>query len=229
MTPTTTVVLAEPHSIYRAAISAALADRHDIAVAAEADDGDGAVAQVLEHRPSVAYLEATLPGSGALDACAAIKASDVPTRVLVVSKTPDRALLLAAIEAGADGYATKASSIEELADTIRKVDTGEACIPGSMLGVLLRDLIRRRREEEAGMQRVARLSKRERQVFTLLAAGLDHEAIAAELVVSPHTARTHIQNVLQKLDLHSRLEVVALDAELNVVERLNREEAMRSS
>ena len=83
-----------------------------------------------------------------------------------------------------------------------------------MLGTLLRTLIERRRAHAAAVELHDRLSDREKQVLTLVAEGLDKDAIARELVISPHTARTHIQNVLTKLEVHSRLEAAALVAEL---------------
>jgi DNA-binding NarL/FixJ family response regulator len=88
-----------------------------------------------------------------------------------------------------------------------------------MLGSLLRDLIQRRRHEDEAVELFSRLSKREKGVLALLAEGLDNDAIARELVISPHTARTHVQNVLRKLDVHSRMEAARLALDYNLVER----------
>jgi DNA-binding NarL/FixJ family response regulator len=138
--------------------------------------------------------------------------------VLGTDDTPE--LLVAAIEAGADGYVTTDAAIEDLCAALENVAAGHAMIPPEMLGSLLRTLIERRREHSAAMERYLRLSERERQVLTLLVGGLDKEDIAAELVISAHTARTHIQNVLTKLEVHSRLEAVALAAELDLTDEI---------
>jgi DNA-binding NarL/FixJ family response regulator len=87
---------------------------------------------------------------------------------------------------------------------------GEAFVPPRLLAPLLKGLIVRRREDDGVSQRVDRLSRREKEVFELLVSGHDQRGIANELVISPATARTHLQNVLRKLEVHSRLEATAL-------------------
>jgi DNA-binding NarL/FixJ family response regulator len=88
-----------------------------------------------------------------------------------------------------------------------------------MLGTLLRDLIVSSREEDVVVDRFASLSKREREVISLVAEGLDHEAISELLYLSPNTTRTHIQNVLRKLEVHSRLEAITLVTRYHLLER----------
>ena len=88
-----------------------------------------------------------------------------------------------------------------------------------MLGELLHTLIRRRREDDAALARFNRLSRREQEVLGLMVDGLDHQQIAAELIMSPHTARTHIQKVLEKLGVHSRLEAARFALDNNLLER----------
>ena len=218
----TTVLVADGHQLFRSAIAAALGRDGDIEVVGEASTCDEAERMVKELTPTIAYLDADLPGTGALELCASIKSSPIETRVLIVSEEADHELLLAAVEAGADAYLAKDAPVETLLDAARRASRGEAWIPPQMLGVLLRDLIQRRREEEGVLDRIDRLSRREREVLVLLIDGLDHEGIASELVVSPHTARTHIQNILQKLEVHSRLEAVALAHRHDLLNRLRK-------
>src|SRR5919106_687622 len=113
------------------------------------------------------------------------------------------------LEAGASGYLTKESPLAELIDAARAIHRGETLIPRRMLGALLARLIRRRREQDEALRRMSKLTRREKEVLALLAGGGDNDAIAQALVISPQTARTHIQNVLGKLGVHSRLEAAA--------------------
>lgn len=212
------VLVAESHTLFRAALKAGLEAEGDVEVVAEAGDRQEAETAVRRLVPDVAVLDATLPGDG-IGACASIKADDLATKVLILSEAPDEGVLLAAVEAGADGYIDRESSLSELVAAVRRLHSGEACIPPGMLGVLLRRLIERRRGEDSAVDRFSRLSRREKEVFALMVQGLDNRAIAAALVVSPHTVRTHAQNVLEKLKVHSRLEAATLAMEYNLIDR----------
>ena len=216
--PPVRVLVAQGHALFRAALKAGLRAQ-GVEVVAEACDGGGAVAEAKLHVPDVAVVDAGLPGDG-IATCASIKADDeLTTRVLILGEGPDEAVLLAAVEAGADGYVDREGSLSELVGAVRRLHAGEACIPPGMLGVLLRRLIERRRGEDSAVDRFSRLSRREKEVFALMVQGLDNRAIAAALVVSPHTARTHAQNVLEKLKVHSRLEAATMAMEYNLIDR----------
>src|SRR5207247_3996261 len=130
-------------------------------------------------------------------------------RVIVFSAQEDEQVLVEALEAGASGYLSKGSPLANLIEATRAVHRGEALIPPRMLGAVLRRLIVRRRERDEALKRMARLTRREREVLALVARGEDNDGIAQHLVISPETARTHIQNVLGKLGVHSRLEAAA--------------------
>lgn len=137
--------------------------------------------------------------------CAAIaQVWSAPT--LVLHNDSDVAVLTACLEAGASGFHTKDLSLDELGAALDAMLRGEAVIPRLMLGGLLKDLIHRRRQDDAADERYGRLTRREREILVIVAAGGDRDDIARTLFISPQTARTHIQNVLTKLDVHSRLE-----------------------
>jgi two-component system NarL family response regulator len=125
--------------------------------------------------------------------------------------------LLAAVEAGVTGYITKDVGVVDLLEGTRVVHRGEAMIPGRMLGTLLTTLLERRRREREMLLRISRLTVRERQVLELLAAGAKNRAIAGVLMISPDTARTHVQNLLPKLGLHSRLEAAGFARQADLV------------
>jgi cation transport ATPase len=129
--------------------------------------------------------------------------------------------LAAALEAGATGYLTADSDVDDLVECLRAVVDGETFIPACMLGGLLGRYIVQRRLQRDALARTSQLTRRERQVLWLLAQGLDTKGIARELVISPETARTHAQNVLGKLGVHSRLEAAALVSESGILDHLS--------
>ena len=213
------VLVAQAHALFRGALASGLADEADLAVVAAVGTSEEAVAQIAALRPDVALVDADLQPRTGIEVCAEVKSRGVPTRVLVLSERCDQAVLVAAVEAGADGYVDLSSDLRGVVRAIRRLHAGEPCIPGEMLGGLLRHLIQRRRDEDGVVDRFSRLSRREREVLALLTEGKDNRAIAEALVVSPHTARTHIQKVLEKLEVHSRLEAAALASQHRLIER----------
>ena len=117
--------------------------------------------------------------------------------------------MMEAMEAGASGYLTEGAALGDLVDATKAVFRGEALVPPRLLATLLNKLIRHRRERDEAIFLLSQLTRRERQVLAMLARGADNRAIAEALAISPDTARTHIQNLLGKLGVHSRLEAAA--------------------
>jgi DNA-binding NarL/FixJ family response regulator len=213
------VLIAEGRALTRAAMQVAIESEAWVEVIACVRDA-ASLEDALEHdTPGVAVIDASLPG-GSIQACESIKERDLPIRVLIVTDSLDPAELLAAVEAGADGYFSRESSLEELIGAIKQICEGEAWIPPGMLSVLLRDMIRRRREELDIVERFSRMSGREREVLALLVEGLDQDAMAERLFLSPHTVRTHIQRALERLGVHSRLEAMSLVREYDLLARI---------
>lgn len=224
MTPPVTVLVAERRTLFRTALRGAIDDEPDLSTVAEAGTSEGALREVQRQRIDVAVIDSVLEPTPGAEVCAALKSAGLTTRVLVLGEEDDQEGLRAAVEAGADGYLTRSCGVADVLAAIRRVHAGEASIPPGMLGLLLRSLIQRRREEDAVVSRFARLSRREREVLSLLVEGSDQQDIATALFLSKHTARTHIQNVLEKLGVHSRLEAIALVREHNLVERFGTDE-----
>ena len=204
------ILLADAHSLFREALSAALAGEPDLTVVAEARDGLEAVSEAARSNPEVAVLDADLPNCDGVRATRLIRDRVPECRVLVLAADEDQESLADAVHAGANAYLTKASPLTDLVEAIRSVHRGDTLVPAQMLGGLLDRLMRRRREQDEALRRISRLTPREKEVLTLLAEGGDNDSIAQTLVISPQTARTHIQNVLVKLGVHSRLEAAAL-------------------
>lgn len=144
-----------------------------------------------------------------------VSLSGMGHHVLVLVDGPADAELLEAVEAGALGFANAGGSLAELINTVRAAARGEACVPRRLLGGLLRGLVQRRREVTELEERAQRLSPREREVLGLLGAGLDGPDIAQRLFISPETARTHIQRLLKKLGVNSRVAAAQLARDMH--------------
>ena len=215
------VLLVDPRRLLRDAVAEALSDEHGLEVLAVADDVQSALLQATRTAPDVAVISTAW--TGPLPAlCERMSSLQRPPRTLLADSHPDEEALLHAIEAGAHGYVSGTSGLEGLAEAIRAIARGESVVPPAMLGTLLRRLIQRQREAAQAAERLVNLTPREREVLSLLVQGLDQDGIAAALVISPQTARTHVQRVLRKLDVRSRLDAVALVARTGLADRLER-------
>jgi DNA-binding NarL/FixJ family response regulator len=136
--------------------------------------------------------------------------------VVILAPTVDEPDMLAALDAGALGYVGRDQPLDRLVFDVRGALRGEACLPRDKLAPVLRLLIDRNRVEQERAERLGRLSKREREVLDLLADGLNNDDIAGRLFLSRATVRTHVQNILGKLDVHSRMDAVALVHNLQI-------------
>lgn len=204
------ILLADAQSLFREAVRAALQIEPDLEVVEEARDGLEAVAKAERAMADVAILDAALPNCDGVRASALIREQTPECRVILFTEDEDEGTLIAAMENGASGYLTKMSPLDHLPKMVRAVHRGETAIPRAMVGALVARLLRKRAEHDEALLQVSRLTPRELEVLALLAEGGNNDMIAQRLVISPQTARTHVQNVLQKLSVHSRLEAVAL-------------------
>ena len=214
------ILVADEQSLFRQAVRVALEKESDLHVVAEARDGLDAVTQAERTRPDVALLHAALDGCDGIATTRLIKDREPNCKVLVMTDEEDPNILREAVEAGANGYLTKGSPVSELIDAVRAVFRGEMLVPPRMLGQLFDGLFARRRKQEAALRRVSRLSAREREVLSLLSRGAGNESIGRALVISPHTARTHIQRVIKKLGVHSRVEAAMLVTQPGAMDEL---------
>ena len=214
------VLLADEQALFRDATRVVLESRGDLAVVADAGDGHSCVAEAERTRPDVAFVSSNLSGSDGVKAAVAIR-ERVPTcGVVLLAPSDDLEMLVAALEGGVNGYLTKDCPLSELVEAARAVARGETLVPKQLLGPLLGKLIRRRRQQDEAMMRMDRLTRREREILLLLARGADNQTIAQTLVISPETARTHIQKVLGKLGVHSRLEAAAFVVRNGILDEL---------
>ncbi|MHB1613265.1 MAG: response regulator transcription factor [Actinomycetes bacterium] len=152
-------------------------------------------------------------GHGGVHACTTVAGLLPTVRLLALAEQEDHRCLVEALEAGAHGYAARSAGPDACLAAAQAVTRGESAVPRRMLAGLLDELIERRRSVESAAAQYARLSRREREILGMLGRGLDQETIADVLVISPQTARTHIQNVMTKLGVHTRAEAAEFAAQ----------------
>lgn len=177
---------------------------------AEAGEQAEALAKAHQAMPDIALVGLELAAGDGISAIRELRAQLPACRSVLIADREDADVLLRAVEAGACGYITKGYALSDLMASARAAFRGETMVPPTMLGDLIQNLLRRRRYEDDAVERIGRLTRRERQVLTLLAEGGNKETIGRALFISPETARTHIQHVLAKLGVHSRLEAATL-------------------
>lgn len=202
-TQPTRVVIVDDHEMLVQGLRAALAPETDIEVVATAGTVEDGCTAVRLYRPDVVLMDYELPDGDGAQATERIKADVPAVQVVMVTSFDDETVLVRAIEAGCSGFITKHKAVGEVASAVRAAHSGEALISPSMLARLLPRL--RRREQGPGVD----LTPREMEVLKLLAEGVSNAAIAERLVLSLHTVRNHVQNVIGKLGAHSKLEAVA--------------------
>lgn len=208
-----TVVLADEDPLVCRALREALAGE-GIAVVAEAATGADAVRLTRRHEPDILLIDLELPGADPREVIRHARAASAGTAVLVLTTTRDDDTAVALLRAGASGFLTKDVAMEHLPRAVRAAAGGEAAVSRQLVGTLLARL-RDLPEGEPGVRPVkSALTPREWEVLDMLSAGQSAEQVAAELVLSPETVRSHIKNILRKTGSHSRQEAIAMTEQL---------------
>jgi DNA-binding NarL/FixJ family response regulator len=178
-----------------------------------AGTAEEAVAMVAAASPDVVLMDIRLPGTDGIEATRQVKAACPRVRVLILTADPTPARLAAAAVAGASGFLAKDSPLPAILTAIRAPVDGKILVEQDAMAALVAGLDRAgASQDNTPMPGPARLTARERQVLALMGEGLDPQAIAQRLVVSHHTARGHVKNILMKLGAHTQLEAVVIAA-----------------
>ena len=193
------VLVADDHAIVRKGITALLATEPGIEVVAEACDGGEVMSMVESLHPDVILMDLVMPGIDGLEATRRLAVGESPPRILVLTSFAGDDKIFPAVKAGALGYLLKDSEPEELVQAIRQVYRGESSLHPSVARRLLRELSEPRDNTSSDC-----LTQRESEVLLLLAQGKSNREISGLLTISEATVRTHVSNILSKLDLCSR-------------------------
>jgi DNA-binding NarL/FixJ family response regulator len=196
------VLIADDHAVVRQGLRTFLELQDEIEVVGEAADGVEALELVERTEPDVALLDLVMPRLGGLEAIRRIREVAPATRVLVLTSFADDDTVLPAVRAGAAGYLLKDVQPPELVGAIRTVHAGEALLAPAVATMLVEQLAAE--DGDGGAEREGHLTPREREVLALLARGRPNKVIARDLGVSERTVKTHVSNILAKLNLTDR-------------------------
>ncbi len=203
------VLVVDDHALFRRGLQMVLEQEPDIEVVGEAGDGAEAVLLAAEMLPDIVLMDVRMPKRGGIDACTAIHETVPSAKIIMLTISDEEADLYEAIKAGAMGYLLKEISIEEVASAIRAVHGGQSLISPSMASKLLTEFASMIKKSDDRQQvPTPRLTEREMDVLKLVAKGMNNRDIAKQLFISENTVKNHIRNILEKLQLHSRMEAV---------------------
>ena len=202
---TSRILIADDHGVLRAGLRALLNAENGLEVVGEAADGNQALELARTLRPDVVVLDISMPGPDGIEVTRQLKDEMPDVRVLVLTVHEDDGLLRAAIRAGASGYIIKRAVEAELISAIHAACRGDLYVHPAMTRALLHDLQPELMSDDA---LVEPLTPREVEVLRLVAAGYTNRQIAEELTISVRTVESHRASVMDKLGLHSRVELV---------------------
>ncbi len=199
-------LIVDDHTLFREGLAGLLRNRPPINVIGQAADGEQAVALAHELMPDLVLMDVRMSGMSGLEATRQIKATLPDVRVVMLTMSEDEQDLFEAIKSGAQGYLLKNTSPDDLCRFIEGVMAGEAPISGLMAAKMMGEFARSAAPHSADELPQEQLSERELEVLHCLAEGLTNREIADKLVISEHTVKKHLRNILAKLHLQNRVQ-----------------------
>lgn len=202
----TRILLVDDHAVVRSGLRMLLENEHDIEIIGEASSAHEAIDTALRVKPNVILMDIGLPDLSGIDATREIKKRCPEASVVALTIHEDEEYFFKMLEAGATGYVPKRAAPEELLTAIRAAAMGQVYLYPSLAKLLVRDFLSGGQPQNSEAQ--SELTDREQEVLTYLAEGASNEEIARALVISPKTVARHRENIMRKLNLHSRSELV---------------------
>jgi DNA-binding NarL/FixJ family response regulator len=198
------VMVVDDHPVWRDGIRIDLERNGDAEVVAEAADGGEAIVKAREAMPDVVLMDLQLPTVNGAEATRRIVEDSPHAKVLILSASGEEEDVMEAVKAGACGYLLKSTRTEDVVDAIRRVSRGESVFSPSLAGMVLQEFRRMASKDPAEPG----LTARENEVLVLVAKGYTYREIAEKLFLSIKTVQNHVQNILAKLQLHKRYELM---------------------
>jgi DNA-binding NarL/FixJ family response regulator len=205
--PDIRVLVVDDQELFRRGLTMLLNVEDDIEVVGEAADGLAAASLAAATTPDVVLMDVRMPKLTGIEACVAIKDASPSARIIMLTVSDEEADLYEAVKNGASGYLLKDSSIEEVAQAVRVVADGQSLISPSM-AIKLLDEFKQMSRPDRDQVSTPQVTARELEVLKLVAQGQSNREIGKRLFISENTVKNHVRNILEKLQLHSRMEAV---------------------
>lgn len=201
------VLLADDHAIVRSGIKLLINSQSDMQVVSEAADGTEAVQKALEDKPDIVIMDLNMPEKNGLIATQQIKEQikDDKLRVIILTMHDEKQYVSRALQAGASGFVLKSHNVNELIEAIRTVYRGEAFLDPNATKMLIHDYVKLSKSNEPQQEP---LTGREQEVLSYLARGYTNKEVAEKLYVSVKTIESHRANIMRKLQITTRHELV---------------------
>ena len=216
------VLLVDDHALFRSGIKSLLQRHAEFEIVGEAGDGMEGVKRAGQLKPDVVLLDLHMPGLSGRDAAAMMAEESPSSNVLMLTVSEDAEDLIETLRAGACGYLLKNIEADALIAAINKAAEGESVISPQMMGKLLKGVRGELPPKTAAQTVVAselnKLSPREREILTFLARGQSNKEIARKLELAESTVKIHVQNILRKLNLTSRVQAAVFAVEQGIVQ-----------
>lgn len=212
------ILLVDDHALFREGLGMIISSQPDMSVVGEAGDGVEAVVKALELKPDLVLMDIQMPGVDGIEATRRIKKEAPATTIVMLTVRDDEEKLFEAIKIGAQGYLLKQMQSRDLIDMIRRALAGEVAIPPRLAGQMLEEFRRLSHLEPHEGGEVSALSERELDVLNLVAQAKTDKEIAQALTLSIHTVKTHLRNILSKLQVAGRKDAVRLAREKGLLE-----------
>ncbi|RPJ17516.1 MAG: DNA-binding response regulator [Chloroflexi bacterium] len=200
------LLLVDDHAVVRSGLKMLLENERDVEIIGEASSASEAIEAAVRLKPNLILMDIGLPDLSGIDATREIKKRMPEVSIVALTIHEDEEYFFKMLEAGASGYVPKRAAPEELITAIRAAAAGQVYLYPSLAKLLVRDFLDGGRADVE--QPPSDLTNREQEVLTYLAEGAGNEEIAASLVISPKTVARHRENIMRKLNLHSRAELV---------------------
>ena len=204
------VLVIEDNRLVREGLAALLNAQPDFKVISVAEGGNAGLLQVREVKPHVVLVDATLGSHDSHRLVESVRKEVPESKVIVMDLLPAQEDIIAFIKAGANGFIVKDATLEDFVKTIRSVADGADVVPASLTGTLLSHIVDQAvHRSTAAVLEAVQMTKREREITSLIAEGMSNKEIAQRLNIATYTVKSHVHNILEKLALHSRLQIAA--------------------
>lgn len=206
------ILLADDHQVVRRGIREFLSEA-GIEVVAEAEDGEQALRLILEQRPDVAMLDIQMPRRSGIEVARLVREQNLPVGLLILTSYDDDPFVMAALEAGVNGYVLKTADAEEIVEAVHAVHEGKSVLDPALVGKVMRSIAGSGQPQPT----YEPLTEREIEVLREAARGLTNKAIGIRLGISDRTVQGHLRRIFEKLQVANRTEAVVRAAQLSLL------------